>query len=73
MSNYQVEDVLGVVLVLSPLSREEETLPSLLGVSSIWVGNIFSFLVADVCAKVLGLQGRVAEPEVFLGEDETPG
>lgn len=68
----QVEDSLWVVLVFSPLSREEQTLPSLCGVRSIGVGDILGLLVANVCTEVLVLQRRVTEPEVFLGEDKAP-
>ena len=72
-SSDQVEHSLRVLLIFSSLCEEKETLPCLGGVRSIWVGNVLSFLVVKVCCKVLVLQGSVAEPKVFLGEEETPG
>ena len=61
-----------MLLVLSSLGEEEETLAGLSGVCSICMPNFLRLLVTKVCCEVLMLKGDIAKPEILLREDETP-
>lgn len=60
-----------MTLVLGTLSIVQETLASLGSMSGIAVSDI-RFLAAEIARKMLVLKRLVAEPEIFLREDETP-
>ena len=61
-----------MILVFSTFGREKKPFSRLLGMSSVGVSYILSFLVAEVGAEMFRLKGSVVEPEVFLGEDKAP-
>lgn len=70
MTADQVEDTLRVILVFSTLCEEEQALPCLLCVCRVRMSDVLGLLIAQVCGEMLVFQGDIAEPEVFLREDQ---
>lgn len=68
---YQVDDTGRVGLVLSAFGKEEKTLASLAGPSSVGVSKAKLFIL-EVGDELLALDGLFAEPEVSLDKAETP-
>lgn len=70
-STYQIDDSSRSGLVLGTLCEEEQTLSSLGRPGTGWVRDAV-LLVGEVGGQVLHLDSLIAEPEVALGESETP-
>jgi hypothetical protein len=58
-----------VLLLVSVLHEEQQTLSSLAGPGGNGVGNL-GLLAAEVLPQVVGSNGLLSEPEVLLGEAE---
>ena len=61
-----------MILILSALSVEEETLSCLGGMCGIGMRDVLGLLIAEVSGKVSMFEGCIAKPEVLLREDKTP-
>lgn len=62
-----------MIFILGTLGKEQETFARLSGMGCIAMGNILRLLVANVGREVFLIKRTIAEPEVFLGEDQSPG
>lgn len=69
---YQIQDALGMSLILLALREKEKAFAGLGRVSGIGVGNLLVLLAAQICGEAAVFQRLLAEPKVFLGKDQTP-
>ena len=61
-----------MIFILGTLCVEQETFARLSGVGCVTMGNILGLLIANVGREVFLIKRTIAEPEVLLGEDQSP-
>ena len=61
-----------MILILSALSVKKKTFACLGGMCGVGMCNVLCLLIAEVSGEISMLKWRITEPEVLLGEDETP-
>lgn len=61
-----------MALVLGPFGKEQQALAGLRGMGGVVVSDILRLLVAQVGRQTVMLHSALAQPEVFLGENQAP-